>query len=76
MCSTALSPCNPVHVVVFICPVWMLILSFKCLNLFLFLDYLKNLSEDSADYKDTQGKLEGFFFHISVFQTNLQPFIE
>lgn len=52
----------------------MLILSFKCLKFF-FLDYLKNLSEDSADYKDTQGKLKAFI-HISVFQTNLQSFVE
>lgn len=42
---------------------------------FFFLDYLKNLSEDSADYKDTQGKLKAFI-HISVFQTNLQAFME
>lgn len=35
-----------------------------------FTDYLKNLSEDSADYKDTQGKVMAFVFRLKI---SLQP---
>lgn len=39
-------------------------------------DYLKNLSEDSNDYKDTQGKPRAFLHCIFILWTHLMVSVE
>lgn len=58
ICFTRLSACNPMYWLVHLLDFWSGISNgCNCVP-----DYLKNLSEDSEDYKDTQGKTRSSFY--------------